>query len=733
LNPFTQVPRPFYWESPDGSRTLVWNADTQMAYPEGYQLRLAHSYGGALPLVMSYLERLQASGYPYAEVGFRMAQDNAPPVLDISYTIRDWNARWAFPRLNLSTNYQFLHTMEERHRAEIPAYRAAWPDWWSDYYLCDAKATGVLRLAHEWLSAAERLSALVRLTSKESPPDAEGLAVARQRILITDEPVWGYALAADRPEDWRTRGAYSEKAVDIYTGAVNARAVALEAAGALYGKLLDSRSFVVFNPLGWPRDGTVQVDLPWGYDPQLSGLSSLRSVRDKENHAITPMQFVRSDNAGKVFEFQAQAIPAMGYRVYELFDQAPENTEAQTVRVGDDTLESEFYRIRADAQKGGIVSIYDKELNRELVDSAAPGAFGRYIYERPPGGNFDLVWGGMPWGETLHTNNIWLKRPTFERFSPLPVKVSRGQSGPVFYSLIIEGATEMTPVVRQEIILRPGVKRVEIVNTIRKQEIVAAESAYFAFPFAAKNPVVRYEGTDTIITPEQGQLPLSARDWYAIQHWVTISDGAADIVWTPLEAPLVQFGGIHTVEWQKKLPLENGSLYSFVMSNYWMTNTRPSQGGDMTFRYSFTSQRHTSDDVPATRFGWDQMSPFIVVGPFGPPASWLRAPQEARPPAEATKPAGSFCEISAANVLLVSFKIADDGAGYVVRLLEFSGKPTRADVRFGPLTVSRIVAADAVEGEQAPAGGEGASVKAGGITVDLRPFELKTLRIFFGD
>jgi alpha-mannosidase len=82
--------------------------------------------------------------------------------------------------------------------------------------------------------------------------------------------------------------------------------------------------------------------------------------------------------------------------------------------------------------------------------------------------------------------------------------------------------------------------------------------------------------------------------------------------------------------------------------------------------------------------------------------------------------------------LLVSFKIADDGAGYVMRLLEFSGKPTRADIRFGPLTVSRVVPVDAVEGERATVGGEEARVDGGGVTVSLRPFELKTLRIFFG-
>jgi alpha-mannosidase len=81
--------------------------------------------------------------------------------------------------------------------------------------------------------------------------------------------------------------------------------------------------------------------------------------------------------------------------------------------------------------------------------------------------------------------------------------------------------------------------------------------------------------------------------------------------------------------------------------------------------------------------------------------------------------------------LLVSFKIADDDVGYVVRLLEFSGKPTRADIRFGPLAVSKVVPADASEQEQPVKEGDAGSVKDGAIIVKFRPYELKTLRVIF--
>lgn len=729
LNPFNALPRPLYWESPDGSRVLLWNSDPQMAYPEGYQLRLAHSYSAAFPLVMSYIERLEHSGYRLDVLGLRVGQDNLGPNVAISETIRDWNARWKFPLLVFSTNYEFLKYLEERHGSGIPVQRAAWPDWWSDYNLSDARETGVLRLSHEWLNAAERLYALAHATGRGAWLDPRSLRVAREQMLISDEPVWGYALAADRPEDWRTGGITSEKITDIYTAAVNARAAANEAALSLFAEWVDWRTLVVFNPLAWSRDGTVEVELPWGYGTDLLGVVGARAVRDKESDKVMPLQLFRSDSAGSVVGFAARDIPPLGYRVYELLDVAPGETHPPGVQVGSATIENEFYRVRIDERKGGIVSIIDKELNRELVDGAAPYRFGQYIYERPAHGDFKEVWGGLPWGETIFSQ-AWRKRPNFERFPTEVVKVKPGKQGPVAYSLVMEGRAEMTPLVRQEIILYPSVKRIDVVNTLRKDEILAAEAAYFAFPFAVQNPHVRFEGADSVITPDKEQLPNSARDWFAVQHWVKLSDGSLDILWTPLEAPLVQFGAIHTGDWLETLTIPNGSLYSFIMSNYWMTNTQPSQGGEMNFHYSFTSQKCTGDDVAATRFGWEQLSPLVVAGPFGYFQPWL-APPAAQAPNAARKATASFCQISVPNVLLVTFKPSDDGEGYVVRLLEFSGKPTRTDVRFGSLMVSKVLPLNAAEQDVATNGSKGLRISGGAVVLEFRPFELKTVRVVF--
>ena len=44
------------------------------------------------------------------------------------------------------------------------------------------------------------------------------------------------------------------------------------------------------------------------------------------------------------------------------------------------TLENSYYRVTLDPETGAIQSIFDKELNRELVDASSPYKFNQYIY-----------------------------------------------------------------------------------------------------------------------------------------------------------------------------------------------------------------------------------------------------------------------------------------------------------------------------------------------------------------
>jgi alpha-mannosidase len=123
----------------------------------------------------------------------------------------------------------------------------------------------------------------------------------------------------------------------------------------------------------------------------------------------------------------------------------------------------------------------------------------------------------------------------------------------------------------------------------------------------------------------------------------------------------------------------------------------------------------------------------IVAGPAGPTMPWMPPSKKTPVPADGEKLSESFCQISDPNILLISFKTADDDRGHILRLLEISGKSTQAEIRFGPLAVSKVTAVDAVEQEFPPEEREESKLAGKGIATKFRPFELKTLRVFFSN
>ena len=81
---------------------------------------------------------------------------------------------------------------------------------------------------------------------------------------------------------------------------------------------------------------------------------------------------------GKVV-FIAEDVPSTGYKTFSI---ERGSSHESTTSTSGDILENRFYRIQFDHATGAITSIRDKELNQELVDSAAPQRFNEYLYER---------------------------------------------------------------------------------------------------------------------------------------------------------------------------------------------------------------------------------------------------------------------------------------------------------------------------------------------------------------
>ena len=100
-------------------------------------------------------------------------------------------------------------------------------------------------------------------------------------------------------------------------------------------------------------------------------------------------------------------------------------------------------------------------------------------------------------------------------------------------------------------------------------------------------------------------------EWFSVQHWVAADQDNVSAALVPVDAHLVTLGDIVRGAWPKEFGSRKGTIFSYLMSNYWETNWPAGQGGDYTFRYAVTSGRNLSAGT-LSRLGWEEMSPIEV-------------------------------------------------------------------------------------------------------------------------
>ena len=727
-------PNAFWWESPDGSRILHWNGEHYLF--GNYELLLHEPVAKSAPKVGNYLAKLEARGdYPYDIIAFNIGAwttDNCPPGRGLSDLVKEWNERYVSPRLRLATMSEFFGRLEKGYGKSLPVHKLGWPDYWTDGVASTSFETGLNRMTHSDLVSAEKISALA---AKLDPAKAfrfpEGqIRDAHELAMLYDEHTWGAYNSIDEPQSELARGQWAAKSSFAYEAREASRTLLRRGTEAMV-RLISADGefeFAVFNPLSWPRTDVVRVTLPAG--PLREAKGKLRVV-DRRLGSGAKFQML-GDDAMLVL---AQNVPSMGYAVFAVTageaSGAPVQAAGPASEFHGDTIENRFYRVTVDAKTGSISSLYDKELGRELVDKACPWPLNAYIYEQPVGGRKAV--------------DDMTKRAAFNRWSPESAKVEAGWQGPVAASLISKSSPKMCRSLEQRIILYDDVKRVDLVNILDKEETFAPEAVYFAFPFevgpglpgalSAKlgplssplrekrpeagvsgqvGPNVRFEIADADMAPGAEQLSGTTLDWHTVQNWVEFSGKDARVVWSPVEAPLVQFGDINTGKWLTRLDLANAWVFSYAMNNYWMTNFKASQEGRIEFRYSLTSAppadpgngaAPASDRVAASRFGWDVHTPLI--------ATWIPARNKGR----ITTAGESFLSVDQPNVIVQALWLDADGTP-VARLREIAGRTT--DVRlasgfFLGITTRRTGGSETVEAESIP--------------VRLKSFEIQTVKL----
>jgi alpha-mannosidase len=194
-----------------------------------------------------------------------------------------------------------------------------------------------------------------------------------------------------------------------------------------------------------------------------------------------------------------------------------------------------------------------------------------------------------------------------------------------------------------------------------------------------------------------------------------------------VDTPMTEFGGLwpgyvsgahHGVTppgyghpFLKLGEMKRGHIYSLVMYNNFRTNFINVHPGETLVRYTFGTHKGDWQSAKVREFGWNAATPPLTV--------WMNGPQQGT-----LNAAASWCQIDAPNVMLLTFKRAEDGNGFILRLIETAGAETESRVTIPLLNILHAYETNLVEENQRLLPCTAHTVQA-----RLKPFGIATIRL----
>ncbi|MEV2253436.1 alpha-mannosidase [Streptomyces sp. NPDC050147] len=722
-----KLPRLFRWRAPSGNSVLVWVTDTPhgLAYMEGPLLGFDTRYADVDDLLPAYLTSLATNPYPYRGgiFGWAMDQaevkrepypwdvlhlrvqgkfgDNAPPRRVIADTVRRWNETWAFPRLRLSRNEDFFTDAEARLGDAIQTFEGDWTDWWVDGVGSGARPLSLARTAQSVVADAQTIGTFAGLLgatgAEEDSTDAAGVYEA---VSLFDEHTWGAGDPWTHGDEgghcgehqWHWKYGQAMRAHDdgnALLGRASARlgqrlAVAPGAAATYH----------VINTCSWPRTDVVRIFLPESSVPleQPVAVHDARSGR-RIAHEEEPQTNDEHRDAGRFLVVRVDQVPPAGSVRLDITaaaarygdrtattvvkaatgwnptggtereDPAQSAAEAHA-RVEPTLLENEHLAVRVDLAHACVASVIDKATGRELVRPDATVGFNGYIHD-----SYTTA-GAFNHNSSRTTASDRLEHLGDRAVAPPAALIARRSTATtesITYETRPAGANRL----RTTLTLPVGVPRLDIENRLDKDATLRKESAYFAFPFAFDEPVVRMEASGGLTGNTLPVVPGSAPHMRAVRRWVTLADDGLAVAWSTQDAPLVQFGNIALpyAPFPKTMGHdEPATVFSWIHNNLWDTNFPSEQGFEFTYRYSLACGPTADGLGPRTAAAWSR--PLRAVRARGAEGGGQGGEQASL----------AFVDLGDARVRLVGFTTPGPRE-VLLRLQSFAEEPVACPVR----------------------------------------------------
>lgn len=638
----------YRWYSPDGSSLLCFSNGIYCEYARTLTyLKTDEERTAYVEKIASFWSDYQSKNKLNPNLFFLFTDDNEMP-RDFSPLFNQLSQEKGLGMFKYATITQAFEAMDNS-KSHFERIEGEWPQLW--LYIhgpTHQKTVAAMRSSHRKLVDAEKfavINALLRDNYDDYP------------AALLDE-AWRNALYPDH--GWG--GNQGNVTDSIFAAKVSAAdEVAREVIGKELGHLCENIKFasegtpvVVFNPLSWERTAPVTVTLD-----RYGSTDNYFQLIDEHGNQTDIQSIVPQNGKDGQFSltFIAEQVPSIGYKTYYLIPTKENPYITQSNR--SDVFENEYYTIKFTS--GGVKSIFDKRIGKELVNSS------KFLA-----------------GEVLNLRSVGSGAGEFSAIQPVTLegfeKSSQyGGAWNVIENSVVREVRELKSMfndarIIQRVVMYKQIPKIDFEFDIEGFTGEPYREYRVAFPLNQVNSQVSYDVPMGVVEIGKNDLsrtagqagsllydvPLNTTPLRECGDWFSASSEGVNVT---IASSVSVFGFNDPTDDPVPYTVLQPILLASRRSCHYAGNHYLQAGNHS---YTFTFHSSAGDWKSANRAASGDVSPFyVIVAPKTNPEGSLAE-------------SGSFINCTASNLIISAVKKCDDDQSLIIRCYDIEGRDTRA-------------------------------------------------------